>query len=216
MRRHVVDGAEILRRTPEIPSIAPVVAFEHHLRSDGTGYPVGVSRPKLNLATMLCSIADVYDAMRSQRAYQGSLPTERILEVMKQRRRAPVRSTPGAPVHPVARHLSSRQSRAARRWGDRRRPAGARTRPAPAARAGDNGQQAAAAGDPVSTSTFSKISPTRLGPAASWPRSTLPSTASTRSAIFDPMTRARCLAAAVLLVLACGTAPTGPRHRANS
>jgi putative nucleotidyltransferase with HDIG domain len=83
MRRHVVDGAEILRRTPEIPSIAPVVAFEHHLRSDGTGYPIGVSRPKLNLATMLCSIADVYDAMRSQRAYQGSLPTERILEVMK-------------------------------------------------------------------------------------------------------------------------------------
>ena len=84
MRRHVVDGAEILRRTPEIPSIAPVVAFEHHLRSDGTGYPVGVSRSKLNLATMLCSIADVYDAMRSQRAYQGSLPTQRILEVMKQ------------------------------------------------------------------------------------------------------------------------------------
>lgn len=83
MRRHVVDGAEILRRTPEIPSIAPVVAFEHHLRSDGTGYPIGVSRPKLNLATMLCSIADVYDAMRSQRAYQGSLPTERILEVMR-------------------------------------------------------------------------------------------------------------------------------------
>ncbi|MGE0460775.1 MAG: HD-GYP domain-containing protein [Vicinamibacterales bacterium] len=83
MRRHVVDGAEILRRTPEIPSIAPVVAFEHHLRADGTGYPVGVSRAKLNLATMLCSIADVYDAMRSQRAYQGSLPTERILEVMR-------------------------------------------------------------------------------------------------------------------------------------
>ncbi len=76
MRRHVVDGAEI-------PSIAPVVAFEHHLRADGTGYPVGVSRAKLNLATMLCSIADVYDAMRSQRAYQGSLPTERILEVMR-------------------------------------------------------------------------------------------------------------------------------------
>lgn len=83
MRRHVVDGAEILRRTPEMPSIAPVVAFEHHLRSDGTGYPIGVSRAKLNLATMLCSIADVYDAMRSQRSYQNSFPTERILEVMK-------------------------------------------------------------------------------------------------------------------------------------
>lgn len=83
MRRHVVDGAEILRRTPEIPSIAPVVAFEHHLRADGTGYPLGVSRPTLNLATTLCSIADVYDAMRSHRTYQNAMPTERILEVMK-------------------------------------------------------------------------------------------------------------------------------------
>jgi putative nucleotidyltransferase with HDIG domain len=83
MRRHVIDGAEILRRTPEIPSLAPVVAFEHHLRRDGTGYPIGVSRTTLNLATMLCSISDVYDAMRSQRVYQGSLPTDRIIEVMK-------------------------------------------------------------------------------------------------------------------------------------
>jgi putative nucleotidyltransferase with HDIG domain len=85
MRRHVVDGAEMLRRTPEIPSVAPVVAFEHHLRLDGTGYPAGVRRTHLNLATMLCSIGDVYDAMRSQRAYQGALPTDRILEVMKYR-----------------------------------------------------------------------------------------------------------------------------------
>lgn len=83
MRMHVVDGAEILRRTPEMPAIAPVVAFEHHLRLDGTGYPYGVSRSGLNLGTMLCSIADVYDAMRSQRAYQQAFPSERILEVMK-------------------------------------------------------------------------------------------------------------------------------------
>jgi putative nucleotidyltransferase with HDIG domain len=83
MRMHVVDGAEILRRTPEMPSIAPVMAFEHHLRLDGTGYPAGVRRGGLNLATMLCSIADVYDAMRSQRAYQQAFPSDRILEVMK-------------------------------------------------------------------------------------------------------------------------------------
>jgi HD-GYP domain-containing protein (c-di-GMP phosphodiesterase class II) len=83
MRRHVVDGAEILRRTPEMPAVAPVVAFEHHLRIDGTGYPFGVKRQGLNLGTMLCSIADVYDAMRSQRAYQQAFPTDRILAVMK-------------------------------------------------------------------------------------------------------------------------------------
>jgi putative nucleotidyltransferase with HDIG domain len=83
MRMHVVDGAEILRRTPEMPPLAGVVAFEHHLRIDGTGYPVDVKRNALNVGTMLCSIADVYDAMRSQRAYQQSFPTDRILAVLK-------------------------------------------------------------------------------------------------------------------------------------
>jgi putative nucleotidyltransferase with HDIG domain len=83
MRMHVVDGAEILRRTPEMPAIAPVIAFEHHLRIDGTGYPFGAKRDGLNIGTMLCGIADVYDAMRSQRAYQQAHPTDRILAVLK-------------------------------------------------------------------------------------------------------------------------------------
>ena len=83
MRRHVVDGAEILRRTPEMPILAPVVAFEHHLRLDGSGYPLSVKRTSMNLGSMLCAIADVYDAMRSQRAYQGAHPTDRILAVLK-------------------------------------------------------------------------------------------------------------------------------------
>jgi len=83
LRRHTVDGAEILRRTPEIPALAPIVAFEHHLRADGTGYPFGVKRDILNLGTMLCGIADVYDAMRSQRVYQEAFPTDRILAVLQ-------------------------------------------------------------------------------------------------------------------------------------
>jgi len=83
MKRHVVDGAEILRMTPDVPALAPVVAFEHHLRIDGSGYPTGVTRSSLNIGTMLCSIADVYDAMRSQRHYQKAFPTDRILAVMK-------------------------------------------------------------------------------------------------------------------------------------
>ena len=82
MKRHVVDGAEILRQTPEMPILAPTVAFEHHLRLNGMGYPA-VKRPTLNLGTMLCSIADVYDAMRSQRSYQQAFPTDRILAVLK-------------------------------------------------------------------------------------------------------------------------------------
>ncbi len=83
MRRHAVDGAEILRKTRDLPPLAAIVAFEHHLRLDGSGYPEGVVRPSLNLATMLCTIADVYDAMRSKRQYQGAFPAERILTVLK-------------------------------------------------------------------------------------------------------------------------------------
>src|SRR5204862_6020503 len=83
MRRHVVDGAEILRRTPEMPILAPVVAFEHHLRLDGSGYPFTVKRDSMNLGSMLCAISDVYDAMRSQRVYQQAYPTERIVAVLK-------------------------------------------------------------------------------------------------------------------------------------
>ena len=83
LKRHTVDGAEILRRTPEMPALAPIVAFEHHLRADGTGYPGTVARPALNLGTSLGGIADVYDAMRSQRVYQEAFPTDRILAVLK-------------------------------------------------------------------------------------------------------------------------------------
>jgi putative nucleotidyltransferase with HDIG domain len=83
MKRHPVEGAEILRGRHEFPPLAAVVAFEHHLRIDGSGYPEGVQRSSLNLATMLCSIADVYDAMRSQRKYQEAFATERILAVLQ-------------------------------------------------------------------------------------------------------------------------------------
>ncbi len=83
MRRHTVDGAQILRKTHDLTPLAAIVAFEHHLRLDGSGYPVGVVRPSLNLATMLCTIADVYDAMRSKRQYQDAYPADRIVEVLE-------------------------------------------------------------------------------------------------------------------------------------
>ena len=42
MKQHVVDGAHILRRTPEMPALAPIVAFEHHLKQDLSGYPENI------------------------------------------------------------------------------------------------------------------------------------------------------------------------------
>ncbi|HEX5475976.1 MAG TPA: HD-GYP domain-containing protein [Vicinamibacterales bacterium] len=85
MKRHVIDGAHILRRTPEMPALAPVVAFEHHLRQDLSGYPEAVGTRELNLCTQIVSIADVYDALRSKRVYRDGLPSDRIREVMTQK-----------------------------------------------------------------------------------------------------------------------------------
>ena len=82
MKMHVVDGAHILRRTPEMPALAPVVAFEHHLRQDLTGYPENIGHRKLNLCTQIVSIADVFDALRSNRPYREGLATARIKSIM--------------------------------------------------------------------------------------------------------------------------------------
>ena len=82
MKRHVVDGAHILRRTPEMPALAPIVAFEHHLKQDLSGYPENIGHRDLNLCTMVISIADVFDALRSNRPYRQGLATVRIRSIM--------------------------------------------------------------------------------------------------------------------------------------
>ena len=46
LRRHTIDGAEILRRTPEIPALSPVVAFEHHLRLTEPATPQASRAPR--------------------------------------------------------------------------------------------------------------------------------------------------------------------------
>lgn len=82
MKRHVVEGAHILRRTPQMPALAPVVAFEHHLKADLSGYPEKVGSRQLNLCTMIVAIADVYDALRSTRVYREGMPTDRVKAIM--------------------------------------------------------------------------------------------------------------------------------------
>ncbi len=82
IKRHVIDGAHILRKTPEMPALAPIVAFEHHLKQDLSGYPENLGHRNLNLCTMVVSIADVFDALRSNRAYRQGLATDRIRTIM--------------------------------------------------------------------------------------------------------------------------------------
>ncbi len=78
MRRHVVDGAEMLWQLPDMPPLAAIVAFEHHLRLDRSGYPDRVRPRELNLCTMIVSIVDVFDALRTNRPYRKALASDRV------------------------------------------------------------------------------------------------------------------------------------------
>ncbi len=134
MKRHTVDGAEILRRTPEMPILAPVVAFEHHLRLDGTGYPAGARRPHAQPRH-----AALQHRGRLRRDALESLVPEVVSERSRPRRapeqrRRPLRQAPGAPLLAAPRHLPAGQPRAAQLRRARGRPQGACAGSVPAAR----------------------------------------------------------------------------------
>jgi HD-GYP domain-containing protein (c-di-GMP phosphodiesterase class II) len=82
VRRHPVDGALILAAQRAMPDVAPLVAFEHHLRPDLRGYPP-LKRPReLNLFSLIVGVADVYDALTTERPYRPPLPPHEALALM--------------------------------------------------------------------------------------------------------------------------------------
>jgi putative nucleotidyltransferase with HDIG domain len=86
MKKHPIRGAAALLQYPEIPPVAAIVAYEHHLKYDGTGYPTMKRQRKQHLASRLTALADQFDAMRSNRPYREAMPPEKIFEVMQQSR----------------------------------------------------------------------------------------------------------------------------------
>ncbi len=79
---HTVKGARYLMGIEGIPKLAVLSAMEHHLKYDGSGYPSIKGGWRPNIASQLISVADVFDAMRSSRSYQGALPMQKIAEVL--------------------------------------------------------------------------------------------------------------------------------------
>jgi putative nucleotidyltransferase with HDIG domain len=83
MEQHPVEGARILINTPNIPDLATIVAYEHHVRADGSGYPKMPRGWKLNLASRVVQLTDVFDALRTDRPYRQGMPVPKIVELMK-------------------------------------------------------------------------------------------------------------------------------------
>jgi len=82
MKKHPVYSAEILSKTAGIPQKSIEVAIQHHERHNGTGYPKGLKGEEIDVFGMLSSIADVYDAITSNRVYHNALLPHEALKRM--------------------------------------------------------------------------------------------------------------------------------------
>lgn len=85
IKTHPVHGALYLAKLPEVPSLASIVAFEHHMKYDGTGYPDTrrIGR-KQHIISQMVAIADFFDALRTERPYRKPLEVPVILGMMKE------------------------------------------------------------------------------------------------------------------------------------
>jgi putative nucleotidyltransferase with HDIG domain len=86
MKSHPAAGAKLLRKIDCGTELPMIVAFEHHIKFNGTGYPKVHTREPLHVASYMTQIADVYDAVRTNRSYQSAFEVERALSIMEKGR----------------------------------------------------------------------------------------------------------------------------------
>jgi cyclic di-GMP phosphodiesterase len=84
MRTHPTIGAHILEGSPsEIVQAGRVIALGHHEHWDGGGYPNGVSGTAIPLHARICAVADVFDALTTDRPYRARLPFAEVFDLME-------------------------------------------------------------------------------------------------------------------------------------
>jgi len=84
MKSHVTESKKILDRTAGISETSIQVAFEHHERHDGSGYPRGLKGEAISKMGKMAAICDVYDAITSDRVYhKGMAPHEALRKIFE-------------------------------------------------------------------------------------------------------------------------------------
>jgi HD-GYP domain-containing protein (c-di-GMP phosphodiesterase class II) len=83
IRKHPSSGFKILHECRQLTEECRTIVLQHHERSDGTGYPHRLRGPEIHIYGRICSIADIYDALTSDRPYRKRMLPFDALKLMK-------------------------------------------------------------------------------------------------------------------------------------
>jgi PAS domain S-box-containing protein len=87
MKTHASVGYDILKTSKRpILKASAIIAYEHHEKWDGTGYPRGLSGNDIHIYGRITALADVFDALGSERVYKKAWKLNDILELFKEQR----------------------------------------------------------------------------------------------------------------------------------
>ena len=87
MQKHAEIGNQILQGSKsELASVGAMLAWTHHEKVDGTGYPQGLRGDEIPLEGRIAAIADVFDALTTKRIYRDALPLDEALVIMREGR----------------------------------------------------------------------------------------------------------------------------------
>ncbi len=83
VKRHPIIGADILKDSQSvIMQAGEIVALTHHERWDGSGYPRGLHGEDIPVSGRICALADVFDALTTERSYKVVIPVEDALNLL--------------------------------------------------------------------------------------------------------------------------------------
>jgi putative two-component system response regulator len=84
MKQHTTMGARILRGSPsQVLQTGEVIALSHHERWDGSGYPKALQSEEIPAEGRICAVADVFDALTSNRHYRDALPNKAVYDMIE-------------------------------------------------------------------------------------------------------------------------------------
>ncbi len=83
IKEHTIRGYQLLKEE-NICYVSSHIAYEHHEREDGSGYPRSLTGSKTHSNAKIVAVADAFDAMTSNRVYKNALPTHLALKELQE------------------------------------------------------------------------------------------------------------------------------------